>query len=164
MIRNYGLLAGTLNVGLYLLAFFVEKEWFFHPVLPWIGWILFVAIMYRVGMQERAERADYPFQSALRTAFGICAIGLVLFQAFYLLQVYVFDPSLIDLQADVINRTAQTMGQFLGQDLNAMKVSPEDLAFDLGGALLHLARSLVGGFLVSALIALIVKSPAGKVE
>lgn len=164
MIWRYGFLAAALNIGLYLTAYWIQPEWLFHPLLPWLGWILLLMVVYRACQREKQNRIDYPFRKALQTAFGIIVVATASFQLFYQLLIHTIDPGLIVLQANVMNRTAETMGNYIGLDPKDLRVKPEDLTFDFGASFLYFSRSLLGGFLIAVGLALFFKTPAARSE
>ncbi len=162
MIWRYGFLAAALNIGLYLAAYLMQPEWLFHPILPWIGWILLIVPVYRACQLEKQGRPDYPFRKALQTIFGIIVLATASFQLFYQLLIHWIDPGLIVLQANVMNQTAERMGDYIGLDPRDLRVRPEDLAFNFGASFLYFCRSLLGGFLVAVVLALLFKTPAHR--
>jgi hypothetical protein len=162
MIWKYGFLAAALNIGLYLAAYLMQPEWLFQPVMPWIGWILLIVVVYRACQLVKQSQPEFPFRKALQTAFGIIVVATASFQLFYQLLVHWIDPGLIDLQANVMNQIAERMGNYIGLDPQDLRVEPKDLAFNFGTSFLYFCRSLLGGFLVAVVLAMLLKSPAPR--
>ncbi|MFZ4561012.1 MAG: DUF4199 domain-containing protein, partial [Saprospiraceae bacterium] len=112
--------------------------------------------MVWAGREERQGQEVYPWQVALRTPFAVYAYAALLYHLFYFLFFNYGDPNLADIQADVLLENLEKSRAYLGdRQAESLRREIESAPAGLtpGAALLSFARSLLGGFLLSLLIA-----------
>jgi hypothetical protein len=156
---RYGLAAGIGNVLLYLLLFWTYPRGLFHPALYW-GTTAWVVVCVLLAQQaERKQRDPYPFRLALRTGFGLFALATLLFTGFYYVLLNGIDPGLIDLQEQVMRARLNNWAERQGRPSSALPegYEKESLVFTPARALFSLAQNLIGGFVLAAGCAYLMK-------
>lgn len=154
--RFYGIIAGVATIGYYLLFYAIAPRLFFHLGVYWSSFLIPLVAMVWAGRKERQGQEVYPWQIALRTPFAVYAYAALLYYLFYFLFFNYGDPQLADMQADVLLENLEKSRAYLGdREVESLRREIESAPPGLtpGAALLSFARSLLGGFLLSLLIA-----------
>ncbi len=157
---RYGLLAGAVTVVYFLIFYFIDRRTMVSAGVHWGSLGIFIVLMWRAVQQQKAVAEHFPFREALRTGFIVYIFGAVSYYLFYYFLYGLIDPELVAIQREMMLETTRTMGAWMGAgDIEAelRKLSEADLTVRPGGLLLSLGRSLIGGFLISLIIAAITR-------
>lgn len=154
---RYGLIAGIGTVAYLLLFYFISPRLMLSSWVMWGSMIIFIAAMVVACLQERAQMdRRYTFRSALRSAFLVYVIASAIYYLFYFLLFNVIDPDLVELQRALILENLEHYGNVLGEDnVEEMirRYQEEDLQVTFGNTVLDFAWGLIGGFIISLVVA-----------
>jgi len=142
---TYGIIAGVGTVLYIYLFYHFNQESVLNPLVPWSSLIIYIACMAKAGMDLR-KRQDglLSFKQGLKEAFVVYLIASLIYYAFIYLLFKFIDPGLIELQKE--------------QLLSAGKIiENQDFSMTLGKTFFSFTRGLIGGFIFSALVAVILK-------
>jgi len=157
-ILKYGLYAGAGTVAYLLLFYFIDPKLMLSPWVSWSSLLIYIAAMLKAALEERkASEGGFTFRQAVRPAFGVYVVASVVYFLFnYVLYNYV-NTDLAEIQRDIMVQQAQGMAEKFGkEDLKEQieSISSEDLKVTVRNSALGFMWSLIGGFFMSALIAL----------
>ncbi len=159
---KYGLFSGVVIILYHLGVYFGIKEWIITPAFYFSIYIIHIIFMICAGLIVRSQNGGLlDFKGALREAFLTFIIGAIIyFIVYYVL--FNFDAELIALQKqsalELINW--QLEQQFIDEDIyEAMKKAWEadDHKVSFWDVITGIPFRLMGGFLLSLLVAAIVK-------
>ncbi len=169
---KWGIITGIVTIVIYLIAYLIGYETFFNTGIFWITTLFYIFTMYMASREARNKFMEthdlteepYPFNIALQPPFLTFLIANILYYLFnYVMFVYV-NPELPDIQKEIaletMDKAMNAMSAFMDEDQieeMAEAIEEQDLTVTLASTLLSLARSLLGGFLLSAIFALIFK-------
>jgi hypothetical protein len=157
-ILKFGLLAGF-GASAYMFLFYAaDPKLMLSPWVSWSSMIIYVAAMIAATLREReATEDDFFFREAVRPAFGVYVIAQVIFTLFnYVLYNYV-NTDLVEIQRELMVTQAQDFAEKFGRaDLEEQiaNISTEDLRVSFKNSFLGFMWSLIGGFVLSSMIAL----------
>lgn len=160
MLKNisvrYGALAGLVTILYFLFFYAIGKRLMLSSGVSWGSFAIFVVFMVMACRQEAKERDAFSFQEALRTAFLVFIVADVIYYLFYYVLHGLIDPELVAIQREMMLETSQWLAENLGagelqQDIESL--GEEDLRISPGSLLLSLSWSLIGGFIISLIIA-----------
>lgn len=157
----YGLLAGLLLVGLTLGTYLGGVRVFIGPI-SYLGYILLIGLATTAAWIKKTRNGGFlAFQEAVKTCFTVFVIGLALQTLFYWLLLNVIDTHFRDVLSQVTLAKTQDYlrrSHFTEEEINSMTMSDKDgNTFSLGRTLMGLAMIYIALFLVSLLIAAIVR-------
>lgn len=163
-ILKYGLLAGAGTIAYLLLFYFIDPRLMLSPWVSWSSLIIYIVAMVKAAMVERdASGGAFPFREALRPAFGAYVVASLVYVAFnYVLYNYV-DTHLVEIQREVMVEQSKALAEKLGREdmLEQMEnISVDDLRVGFRNSTVGFLWSLIGGFFLSAIIALFIKREA----
>lgn len=157
----YGIAAGIVCVGYYLVFYLIEKKLFFHPWVYWSSWLPFLGLMVFATLRDRKMvEGPYALRQALKTCFSVFVIGSAIFQCFYYILFNFADPSLVQIQQEVIRESLEYYRANLGDRVVGQLeqgAAADRLKYGLGTAVQSFARSAIGGFIVSLALAFALK-------
>jgi len=142
---KYGIIAGVGTVLYLLLFYYFERESVLNPLVPWSSKIFYIAFMAKAGVDLR-KRQDglLSFKQGLKEAFVVYLVASLIYYAFIYFLFKFIDPGLIELQ----KKQLLSMGE---------SIENKDLSMTLGKTFFSFTTGLIGGFIFSALVAVILK-------
>lgn len=154
-IKN-GVILGLLTVVLNLVVYFIDPRMLMST---WIGvgfFALAIYFVYRSGKETREEMGGYmSWGEALKPTFLTYVIYSSIAAAFTYVLYNFIDPSLIELQKEISIEAIEAMEGFIGEERMEMAIEEiENQDFSMS---IDFAFSLVGGFVISAIVSAIVK-------
>lgn len=154
---KYGLIAGGVTVGIYLLFYFIDKELIFNSFLNWASVGLYLAVAWKAVDDERqAIGAKIEFQQALKVGFTVFVVANLVYYLYYYLLHGLIDPELEEVQRSVMRSTLEARRSMISEEqYEAFKDSLEGDSLKVGwqNTLLTYARSLIGYFIIALGIA-----------
>jgi hypothetical protein len=154
---KYGLFAGGATIACLLLFYIVDPR---LVLSAWVIWstLIFYVVAMALAVRSRRESVEgrLSFREAVRPAFAVFAIANLLYYAFYFLLFNAIDPALADVQRELAPERLERLSWLLGREnTEAMRrnFEAEDFRVTLPGAAFAYVRSLLGGFLLAALVA-----------
>lgn len=147
---KYGILAGVGTVAYLLLFYFIDPRIMLRAGVIWSTLIIFLIFMYRATVRAREEAEYFPLQAALRPAFTVYVLATLIYNAFYYILFTWIDPDLIQVQYELMLESPLLQDQV--KDL-----SPEDFRVTLGNVALAAGRSIMGGFILSLIMAALLR-------
>ncbi len=161
---RYGLFAGLATLALMVIAYFLDRRLMLSPGVVWGSMLFYLYFMVRaVREAARAWTGEerVPLQVLLRPAFNVYLVATVLYYAFYYLMFNVFDTGLVEVQREmVMEQLDQTSGLFGQERVQEMKkaLEADGLQVTPLRVALNLGQSLIGGFILSLIVAGIMRS------
>jgi hypothetical protein len=167
---KYGLYAGLGTVISYQLALTFGRETYFSGWVTALTWVIYLVAMTigsrearLVWINEYSESNEpYTFTQALQVPFIVFLIAQVTYYTHYWLVFNVFDPALVDtartVALEAIERSSEFMGSMLDEDTidnMLQRAENQDYSVTLKNAFFSFASSLIFGFLISCIYALI---------
>ena len=157
-----GLICGLSVVAYLFVLWVVQKEllfdfWAFN--LMWLPYFYFVFVVIKKSYDKNPE---IDFRGMVREGFVVYLIAQCIYYAGYYLLFFEIDPTLLELQASIdMERIEQTRGILGDQRADEMIKSYEEDAGKMtpGDLLKQFVPSLLPGFIIAAIFALIVKRP-----
>ncbi|MBK8877260.1 MAG: DUF4199 domain-containing protein [Haliscomenobacter sp.] len=153
----YGLIAGSATIGYFLLFYFIQPRLFFHLSVQWASLLIFIGFMVLAVRSGRrlAGEGQYPWQPGLRAAFTVYVLAAVSYHLFYFLLYNYGAPELASIQEEVLmenlDRYKAVVGERNAENLRR-DIRQSGIALTPGTALMALARSIIGGFVLSLVI------------
>lgn len=153
----YGLIAGSATIGYFLLFYFIQPRLFFSLGVQWASLLIFIGCMVLAVRNGRrlAGEGQYPWQLGLRAAFAVYVLAAVMYHLFYYLLYNYGGPELAAIQEDVVMENLSKYQNVVGEQ-NAehlrRDIQQAGIALTPGAALMALARSIIGGFVLSLII------------
>jgi len=167
---RYGVITGVICVGLYLLTYSLSTFAYFGPGVYLVTWVIYLVAMWKASVDTlRAYKSayeirevGYSFTQALQAPFIVFLIA----QTFYYLQYWamfnIIDPSMVDLAKEyamtTMDKSMEMFSSFLDDatvDQIIDAIETQDYGVSFSSAFFNWARSLIGGFIISAIYALI---------
>jgi len=170
---RWGLIVGGATVAIYIIAYFISKRTYIDSSMIW----LLTMALYLIGMRQASTETrteflsfynesgePYRFSYALQPPFLVFLIAQVLYYSQQYLMFNLIDPSLADVAREVaiekIDDVSGILGRFLDEDnaeIMKEQLEEQDFSMRISSILLNLAFSLLGGFLISCIYALVFK-------
>lgn len=153
----YGLIAGSATIGYFLLFYFIQPRLFFNLSVQWASLLIFIGFMVLAVRSGRrlAGEEQYPWQLGLRAAFTVYVLAAVMYHLFYFLLYNYGAPELASIQEEVLMenlaRYKDVVGERNAENLQR-DIRQTGIALTPGTALMALARSIIGGFVLSLII------------
>lgn len=167
---RYGIITGAVSVGLYLLTYSLSKFAYFGPGVYLVTWVIYLIGMWKASRDTfkaysaayNVTEVGYTFTQALQAPFILFLIA----QTFYYLQYWamfnIIDPSMVELAREyamtTIDNSIDLFSSYLDDatvDRILDTVETQDYGVSFSSAFFNWARSLIGGFILSAIYALI---------
>ena len=153
----YGLIAGSATIGYFLLFYFIQPRLFFSLSVQWASLLIFIGFMVLAVRNGRrlAGEGQYPWQLGLRAAFTVYVLAAMMYHLFYFLLYNYGAPELASIQEEVLmenlTRYKDVVGERNAENLQR-DIRQTGIALTPGTALMALARSIIGGFVLSLII------------
>jgi hypothetical protein len=169
---KWGIFTVIVTIIIYIIAYFISYETFFNTGIFWVTTLFYVFTMYMASREARNKfmathdltEEPYPFNMALQPPFLTFLIANILYYLFNYIMFAFVNPELPEIQKaitlETLDKVMSSMSAFMDEDqIDEMveAIEEQDFTVTLGSTLLGLARSLLGGFLLSAIFALIFK-------
>ncbi len=149
----WGLVAG-LGTAFYLLALYsLEPELYIQPVILYSTWLIFLLCMV-VALLISQSQMSLGFRDALRIAFTTYIIGNLVYYVFDYAMLTYWAPELVGMMEEEF-RAAAASGLLESMQKEAKNI---DFSPSISHYLLTFAQSLIVGFVVSAILALLFKN------
>ena len=157
----YGLLNGGIAVLLTLIFYLGGVKWFVHPV-AYIGYVIPIVIAVMGGLKQRKINGGYlEFAEALKTVFIIFVIGTLISTVFIYVLLNLIDvpfrQALMQESAVAMEKMMERFGASQDEIDKAAANMMDENNYSPGKILLGFALSAIGWFIVSLIIAAIIK-------
>lgn len=159
---KYGLFLGVITVAFSATLFLIDYKLFQNPVFASIPFVVNVVILFVAGFELRKKNDGYlTFKKALTSTFIIYAIAATITMIYTVLQYNVFTPDIAEtLQKESLNQQV-AIWESIGMSDEQIDAAAADAQsrniFGLTWQLVGLAGNLVLGFVISLIVAAIVK-------
>lgn len=169
---KWGIITGVVTVTIYIVAYLTGYKVFFNTGIFWVTTLFYFFTMYMASREARNKfmashdltEEPYPFNMALQPPFLTFLLANIIYYFFnYIMYVFV-NPDLPAIQKTITLETMEKMMDSMAAFMNEEQIEEmveameeQDFTVTLGSTLMGLARSLLGGFLLSAIFALIFK-------
>lgn len=153
---RYGLIAGVSTIAYLLLFYFISPRLMLNGFIIWSTLVIFLIFMYRATIQVRKNLESFPFSLALRPSFTVFVLATLIYNLFYYLMFNVFDPGLLEVQYELIQENAGLFAGLSGRpemEDQIANLSLDDIRVTFKSVLFASARSVLGGFILSLMMA-----------
>ncbi len=157
-VRN-GVIAGLGTSCLALVLYLISALSFF-AFAGILTTILVIIFMVRAVREERVDLDYLSFNGALNSAFVVYLIATLLYSIFYFVLFNFIDPTLIDIQKEILAEIFVGLGRFFGEDFVEQTMDAldaRDQSYGLGTAIWLFVQQLIPGFIIAAIIAAVMK-------
>lgn len=158
---TYGLIGGLIMAVIHLLLYLGGTSYFLGP-LNWAGALIVLVLAVLAGLQQKKANGGFlEFGEALKVSFTVFAIAFLIQTIFSYVLLNLIDPSFRDaLELATLEKAEEVLRAF-GMSENqideAMKRSMNRNSYSLLNMSLGFAINCIGCFLVSLIIAAIIK-------
>jgi hypothetical protein len=155
---TYGLLAGMAVVGYFLLFYFIDAQWMLSAGVTWSSLLIYLLFMVFACRKDVAEKEEPSFRVFLRSAFTVFVIANASYYLFYYLMFNVFDPSLADVQRDMLEASLARNENILTPAIKKTieeQIQGDDFGVSFKDTFFGFAWGLIGGFILAAIVAAI---------
>lgn len=143
--RLTGILTGLSIIAYLLIFYFIDRALLINPFVYWGTLLVAVIGMAYAVRKVRSDQGEIiEKKDALKHAFLVYVIAMAFFYVFYFTMLNYIDPSITELQKAAMEEA--------GQDTSKI-----DFSMTFGKAFSGYIISLIGGFLVSFLMASVMK-------
>lgn len=162
---TYGLATGSLIVALYYAAYRYDPYFMLGPLLYWSTFALIIAAMIIAALKDRNEKGSLEFQDVLKVCFSVFVISNLVYYAFYYI-IFTSDPALTEVSKNLALRSLETVKSYTDHAPGSTSINEiekqyqtQDYGVHLSTVLSAFAQGAIGGFLISLILAFILKSP-----
>ena len=149
----WGGIAGIGTVAYLFVLYAIEPTLYIQPVILYSTWLIFILCM-AIPLILRQSQNELDFKEALRMAFETYIIANAIYYTFDFAMLSYWAPELVSMLEDEFRAAAES------GILESMQKEAKNIDFSpsISHYLLTFAQSLIVGFLVSAVLALIFKN------
>lgn len=152
---KYGILAGVVLMGYFLLFYFYDKNTMMSAGVSWSSLIIIIVCTIMAVHEERNSQAGViTFKEALKIGFLVIVLANLLYYAFFFILIKT-DPELITILKE--NGIAFYKSLLPEKEWEAMEKSYENFIFGFPDVLQYFAKSTIGGFFIALSVAAIFK-------
>ncbi len=158
--KNYavkiGLLTGLGTILFLLLIYWIDKKLALNPNIIWFTTLFYLIGMYKAAAVERKKANEYlGFRPALRVAFLVFIIANAIYHFYNYLLFNFLDPKMLDVQIALILGEGG-LDNLMNEEQRATFLK-DIMIYDFKNMTFAYFSSLIGGFILAVIIALIVK-------
>lgn len=157
-----GIIAGLASAAIILLFYLVSPRMVF-TISAWITTILFIVFMVQSVKSEKSASEFTPFGEALKPAFLTYVIANLIYVIFYYVLFNFIAPELTGMQKEIAMEAMEKLGNLVGEDAMETAIDQlqtQDFTFTIKSAAWTFAWGLIfPGFIIAAIIALVMKDP-----
>ena len=154
--KKYGIIAGVGMIAYFLLFYLFDKEMMMGLTVSWTSLIILIVCLFIAIQQHRESQGGaLDFKEGLRIGFLVVVLGNVLFYAFFFVLLNI-DPELVTI---LKQKSIEFFREYATdpEQEEALVKSYENYSFGISELLSALGRSIIGGFFLALLGALIFK-------
>ncbi len=156
-----GLVSGLLTIILFGAIYSISPRWMLHPFLYWGSMVIFLGGMLGACLlAKRRGNGVLSFREGVRNGFLTFVIANCLFLVFYYLLFNWVNPELPQIQLEMMQEYAEQ--NLMGKELRDQKewLATQNFKLEFSDLIFGFARGAIGGFLLSLIIALVVRQEA----
>ena len=156
---RFGILAGIGTIAILLSIYFIDKKLVFSPGIVSSTIFFYIVGMTMAATEQRKDQGGFiSFKEALRASFIVWLIANAIYHLFNYLQFNFFDPALLIIQKEQSLELLEQNPNLFGEEFKeAMITNIEQTTYNFGEAISAYIVSLIGGFIIAAIIARIVR-------
>lgn len=139
-----GILASVFTMAAFSVVYAISPRWMLSLGWYWGSMVIYLVFMYRAG----ATAGGASFKDYVRAPFLVFVIANLFFYAFFYVLFTFVDAGLYDIQADMLEKAGRL----------EKPADKSSLIMSLGSVFRAYMNSLVGGFIVSAGIAVVLQN------
>ncbi|WP_235299173.1 DUF4199 domain-containing protein [Portibacter marinus] len=163
-----GLLFGGVAVAVGVVLYLIDKPLFLSPTLRLLlSLAIPISFMVKAGLEKRKELGGFAnFSEIIQPTFLTLVVGVIIFSIFQFILMS-SDVELLEVQKKIAVESLESMSGLINlseenlADMKAMDV--KEMQPTIKGLLMGLSKNFILGFIIAALISLIIKrkNPAG---
>ena len=156
---KFGLMAGIGTVAFLLLFYWIDRRLILSPEIIWSTNLLYLIGMFMSAREtRRLNGGTLPFRPALRSAFVVYLVANAIYYGYNFLLYNVIDPDMLNVQQQYMRDNMDQLTGFLGEDnVQYVEQTIDQLNYRPLTVLLNYGSSLIGGFVLAALIGWMVR-------
>lgn len=163
---KFGVLAGLGTIVFLFLFYWIDKKLILSPEIIWSTMLLYLIGMYMAPIEERKDNGGYlDFKTALRSAFIVWIVANAIYHAFNYALYNFLDTDMLNIQKQYMRDNMSKMEGLLGEEnFTSFMDNIELMNYNFITVLTAYLSSLIGGFIIAAIIGRIVRrQPIGQV-
>lgn len=162
VVLKYGIMAGVSTVVYLLLFYFIQKPLFLDAKVLWSTLIIYLFFMFKAVNEIDDIATSIDFKSYIQIAFWVFVIANLIYYPFFHILCNYLDTSLLEImrstQIEYLEWTLKQSTrieeqQSIRKTIEELKIQDMHLTFSV--TLYSLVRSIIGGFLLSVIVAMI---------
>lgn len=141
----HGLIAGLITILYFVILYAISPPTMLNPLVWWSSLIIYLVAMYLAIKKSSTQSTNFRgIQPGIKVGFLVFVLANFLFYIFFYLLFGVFDPSLVELQKEM-----------MASNPSAAEQLDKDFSVTLSSTFFNFIYSLIGGFILSLGIAAI---------
>ena len=156
---KFGALAGLGTIIFLFLFYWIDKKLILSPEIIWSTMFLYLLGMYMAPVEERKENGGYiDFKPALRAAFIVWIVANSMYHLFNYVLYNFLDTDMLGIQQQYMRDNIGTMEGFVSQEnYDLLVANIEQMNYDFLTVFMAYTSSLIGGFILAAIIGRLVR-------
>jgi len=156
---KFGVLAGLGTIIFLFLFYWIDKKLILSPEIIWSTMLLYLIGMYMAPIEERKENGGYiDFKTALRSSFIVWLVANAIYHAFNYVLYNFLDSEMLDIQKQFVRDNADQLEGVVGDKNYELFLSNIDqMNYDFSTVLMAYLTTLIGGFIIAAIIGRMVR-------
>ncbi len=156
---KFGLLAGSGTIIFLFLFYWIDKKPILSPEIIWSTMLLYLIGMYMAPVEERKANEGYlDFKTALRAAFIVWIVANAIYHSFNYVLYNFLDAEMLNIQKNYVRDNMNGLEGLMGEENHELFLANIDnMNYDISTVIMAYLTSLVGGFIISAIIGRMVR-------
>jgi hypothetical protein len=156
---KFGVFAGLGTLMFLFLFYWIEKQLMLSPGVIWSTMFLYILGMYMAGVESRKENGGFiDFKTALKAAFLVYVIANGIYHLYNYVLYNFLDPDMLNVQKAFLENNMEQIEGMMGEDwAKQFREGIDKLNYNMADVISAYISSLIGGFLLAAIIARIVR-------
>ncbi len=156
---KFGVLAGLGTIIFLFLFYWIDKKLILSPEIIWSTMFLYLLGRYMAPTEERKENGGYlDFKPALRAAFIVWIVANGIYHSFNYVLYNFLDKEMLNVQKQYMRDNIGNLEGFLGEENYEVFVANiEQMNYSFPTVFTAFVTSLIGGFILAAIIARLVR-------
>ncbi len=156
---KFGMLAGLGTIIFLFLFYWIDKKLILSPEIIWSTMFLYLLGMYMAPIEERKLNEGYlDFKTALRASFIVWIVANAIYHCFNYVLYNFLDPEMLNIQKQYVRDNAANLEGLMGEENYELFIANIDnMNYNFATVLMAYLTALIGGFILAAIIARLVR-------
>ena len=156
---KFGMLAGLGTIIFLFLFYWIDKKLILSPEIIWSTMFLYLLGMYMAPIEERKLNEGYlDFKTALRASFIVWIVANAIYHSFNYILYNFLDTEMLNIQKQYVRDNAANLEGLMGtENYELFLANIDNMNYNFATVLMAYLTALIGGFIIAAIIARIVR-------